>query len=108
MGTTNPNAPPVTGSQLYGFYLEKDSLSRSPAATSKTWGFIQLGSPPKGFKDSNDNAKGQMDHFWKFWVTVQEYLFKKFDAKRTLFYGSFFSALCLGLDIRAHGVDFHW
>eukprot|EP00945_MAST-04E_sp_MAST-4E-sp1_P001572 g1572.t1 len=80
-----PNAPPLTGSQLYGFYLEKDSLTLSPPRTSKSRSFIQLGSPPKGFKDSNDDAKGQMEHFWKFWLPVQEYLFKKFDAKTTFF-----------------------
>lgn len=78
-------APPMSGKQMYGYFIDKDTLTRSPKATFLSRSLLQLGSPPKGFYDSNDRVALQRDHFFKFFKGIQDYLLKRFNSVTTPF-----------------------
>ena len=78
-------APPMSGKQLYGYFIDKETLTRNPKATFSSRSLLQLGSPPKGFIDSNDKVDEQREHFFKFFKVVQEFLFERFNSVTTPF-----------------------
>ena len=70
---------------MYGYFIEKETLTRTPKATFTSRSLLQLGSPPAGFIDANDKVAEQRDHFFAFFKVIQTYLFERFNAVSTPF-----------------------
>lgn len=72
----------MTGEQLLGFFMDKDTLKNSK--TSRTRSMIYMGSPLLGYKDSNDRGKEQRDLYKDYMLKFEPKLFKQFNMKETM------------------------
>ena len=72
----------ITGEQLLGFFMDKDTLTRK--MTSRTRSMIYMGSPLSGFTDTTDRGKEQNELYSAYMLKTEPKLFKQFDMKETL------------------------
>ena len=67
----------MTGEQLLGFFMDKDTLDRK--FTSRSRSMIYMGSPLSDYKDSADRGKEQKDLYDAYMMKGEPKLFKQFN-----------------------------
>ena len=71
----------LSGEQLLGFYMGKDTLKNKYTIISKS--MIYMGSPLSGYKDSSDNKKEQEELYKKYMIKFEPILFNHFGMAET-------------------------
>jgi hypothetical protein len=82
LDTISVGSANMTGEQLLGFYMEKDTLTNK--MTIRTKSMIYLGSPLNTYKDAYDRGKEQNDMYKAYMLKHEPSLFSKFGMIETM------------------------
>ncbi len=68
---------------LYGFFMDSETMTRSPYYSTRTRTRIPIGGPLVGYRNTNDNLEDQKKEYTKFIKRVKDRFFDKFGMKQS-------------------------